>query len=56
MTLFCRLSLLLLIVGMLLGEIVLASVGLVGVCGAALYISIREDTPQPPPAEPEFLA
>ena len=56
MTLFNRLSLLLLIAGMLLGDIVIASVGLVGVCGAALYLSIREDAHSDAPSEPEFLA
>lgn len=56
MILFNRLSLLLLVAGMLLGDIVVASVGLVGVCGAALYLSIREDAQVDAPSEPELLA
>ncbi|MBA6118028.1 hypothetical protein JET76_23225 [Pseudomonas putida] len=56
MTLFCRLSLLILIAGTLLGNIVIASIGLVGLCGAAVYIDIRKDAAVPTPREPEFLA
>lgn len=54
---FSRLSLVLLIAGMLLGDIVLASIGLVGVCAAAVHRELRQ--PPPPastPSNAEFLA
>ncbi|MFD2641976.1 hypothetical protein [Pseudomonas japonica] len=53
---FSRLALLLLVVGMLLGEIVLASVGLVGVCTAAVLADLRQDPPAPEPTTADFLA
>ncbi|MDH1574212.1 MULTISPECIES: hypothetical protein [Pseudomonas] len=56
MALFCRLSLLTLLAGMLLGDIVIATVGLVGVCAAAVYLDIRQDAHNDAPNEPDFLA
>ncbi|MBF8720384.1 MULTISPECIES: hypothetical protein [Pseudomonas] len=56
MTTLFRLSLMLLIIGMILGDIVLASVGLCGVCGLAVYDSIEQDAQAAPPAESDFIA
>ncbi|WP_277459335.1 hypothetical protein [Pseudomonas entomophila] len=61
MTTLSRLSLLALIVGMLLGEIVLASLGLAGLCGAAVYLDVRqdaqaEDCQETTASDPQFLA
>lgn len=56
MTLFCRLSLLTLVAGMLLGEITIASVGLVALCTGAVIIDIRSDRRANASSEPEFLA
>ncbi|MDF0729550.1 hypothetical protein P0Y43_02265 [Pseudomonas entomophila] len=53
---FSRLSLLLLIAGMLLGDIVLASVGLTGVCCAAFHAERREDPPAAPSTASDFIA
>lgn len=53
---FARLSLLLLIAGILLGDIVLASIGLVGVCTVAVVHELRQDgSPGPSPAS-KFIA
>lgn len=54
-TLF-RITVFLLLVGMLLGDILLASVGLVGVCSLAVYTSIQQDKQAAGPVESEFLA
>lgn len=56
MTTLFRASLLLLIVGMILGDIVLASVGLCGVCGIAVHGTIQQDARAEPPAESDFIA
>ncbi|MCI0915107.1 hypothetical protein ACIPZC_15800 [Pseudomonas sp. NPDC089743] len=56
MALFCRLSLLTLLAGMLLGDIVIASVGLLGVCGAAVYLDIRQDALNDAPNPSDFQA
>ncbi|WP_172402978.1 hypothetical protein [Pseudomonas putida] len=56
MTTLFRLSLMLLIVGMILGDIVLATVGLCGVCGLAVYNTIQQDAKAEPPAESDFIA
>ncbi|MDR0280103.1 hypothetical protein V0R50_15945 [Pseudomonas sp. 148P] len=53
---FPRLALLLLVVGMLLGEIVLASIGLVGVCTAAVLADMSQDPPAPEPTTADFIA
>lgn len=55
MTTLSRLSLLVLIVGMVLGDIIVASVGLVGLCGAAVYLTVKQDE-EVEPTKPEFLA
>ncbi|MDZ4021091.1 hypothetical protein [Pseudomonas sichuanensis] len=56
MVMFCRLSLLTLVAGTLLGDIVIASVGLLALCAAAVYHNIQQDTPQEEPQEPGFTA
>ncbi|MFK3683328.1 hypothetical protein [Pseudomonas sp. NPDC088890] len=56
MTTLFRITVFLLVVGMLLGDILLASVGLVGVCSLAVYTSIQQDKQAACPAESEFLA
>jgi len=56
MTTLFRITVFLLLVGMLLGDILLASVGLVGVCSLAVYTSIQQDKQAACPAESEFLA
>ncbi|MDH0303231.1 MULTISPECIES: hypothetical protein [unclassified Pseudomonas] len=56
MTALFRLSLLLLVIGMLLGDIVLASLGLIGLCGGAIYLDIRQDSQAPGAGESEFTA
>ncbi|MCG8291241.1 MULTISPECIES: hypothetical protein [Pseudomonas] len=60
-TTLSRLSLLALVVGVLLGEIVLASIGLAGLCGAAVYLSVQQDSQiaarrDDGPSDPQFLA
>ncbi|MDZ3991948.1 hypothetical protein [Pseudomonas sp. Teo4] len=55
MTTLSRLSLLILIVGMVLGDIIVASVGLVGLCGAAVYFTLQQDA-EVEATKPEFLA
>ncbi|AGZ35341.1 hypothetical protein C4Q28_13990 [Pseudomonas sp. SWI6] len=55
MTTLSRLSLLVLVLGMVLGDIIVASVGLVGLCGAAVYFTLKQDA-QDPPTSPGFLA
>jgi hypothetical protein len=49
MVMFCRLSLLILVAGTLLGDIVVASVGLVALCAAAVYHNVQQDTAQEEP-------
>lgn len=56
MTTLYRISLLLLIVGMILGDIVLASTGLFSVCGLAIHSSVERDAQAEPPAESDFIA
>jgi len=56
MTTLFRASLLFLIVGMILGDIVLASVGLCGVCGIAIHTTVQQDAQAEPPAESDFMA
>ncbi|ANY86688.1 MULTISPECIES: hypothetical protein [Pseudomonas] len=56
MTTLFRASLLLLIVGMILGDIMLASVGLCGVCGIAIHNTVQQDARAEPPAESDFMA
>lgn len=56
MTTFFRASLLLLIVGMIMGDIMLASVGLCGVCGIAIHNTVQQDARAEPPAESDFMA
>ncbi|MDH0649876.1 hypothetical protein N5D48_20660 [Pseudomonas sp. GD03858] len=57
MTTLFRLSLLLLIIGMVLGDIVLASLGLVGLCAGAVYLDVRQDSQaQPEAGESQFTA
>ncbi|MFB4390554.1 MULTISPECIES: hypothetical protein [unclassified Pseudomonas] len=53
---FSRLSLLLLVAGMLLGDIVLASVGLVGVCTVAVLHELRQDDSPVPSPTSKFIA
>lgn len=53
---FPRLALLLLVTGMLLGDIVLASIGLVGVCVAAVLADLRQDPPAVEPSTIDFIA
>lgn len=55
MTTLSRLSLLVLVLGMVLGDIIVASMGLVGLCGAAVYFTLKQDA-QDPPTSPGFLA
>ncbi|MFJ4156336.1 hypothetical protein ACIPZF_16250 [Pseudomonas sp. NPDC089752] len=56
MTTLFRISVLVLIAGMLLGDIVLASFGLVAVCGLAVYSNIQEDEQAECQQPPDFLA
>lgn len=56
MVMLFRISLLLLLAGMLLGDIVLASIGLIGICGGAVYTSVRQDAQEPDPVESQFTA
>ncbi|BAN54522.1 MULTISPECIES: hypothetical protein [Pseudomonas] len=56
MTTLFRISVLVLVAGMLLGEILLASVGLACVCGVAVYSNIQQDKQPACPADSEFLA
>ncbi|WP_166887387.1 hypothetical protein [Pantoea sp. Cy-639] len=56
MTTLNRISLLTLLAGMLLGDIVIASVGLLGLCAAAVYLNMRQDSHDDTPSEPRFLA
>lgn len=53
---FSRLSLLLLVAGMLLGDMVLASVGLVGVCTVAVLHELRQDDSPVPSPTSKFIA
>ncbi|MGE7989665.1 hypothetical protein ACQKPE_01150 [Pseudomonas sp. NPDC089554] len=53
---FSRLSLLLLVVGTLLGDIVLASIGLVGVCTVAVLHELRQDDSPAPSPSSTFIA
>lgn len=53
---FSRLSLLLLVAGMLLGDIVLASIGLVGVCSAAVMREIARDASAAAAPSSRFIA
>lgn len=53
---FSRLSLLLLVAGMLLGDIVLASVGLVGVCTVAVLHELHQDDSPGPSPTSKFIA
>ena len=46
MVTFARASLALLMAGMLFGDIVVASIGLIGVCAAATYRECRSAAPQ----------
>ncbi|MCF1487292.1 hypothetical protein LZ838_07955 [Pseudomonas sp. AA27] len=43
MTTLFRISLILLLAGMGMGDILVASVGLVGLCGGAVVLSVRQD-------------
>ncbi|MBI6899279.1 hypothetical protein JET64_20945 [Pseudomonas putida] len=43
MTTLFRISLILLLAGMGMGDIVVASVGLVGLCGGAVVLRVRQD-------------
>lgn len=56
MTTVFRISLLLLLAGLLLGDIVVASIGLAGLCGGAIYASILQDAEARAPAEAQFIA
>ncbi|QXI36563.1 hypothetical protein [Pseudomonas xantholysinigenes] len=56
MTTVFRISLLLLLAGVFLGDIVVASIGLAGLCGGAVYVSILQDAEAPAPVESEFIA
>ncbi|MDH0734105.1 hypothetical protein N5F23_23515 [Pseudomonas sichuanensis] len=56
MVMLCRLSLLILVAGTLLGDIVVASVGLAALCAAAVYHNVQQDTPEEEPQEPGFTA
>jgi hypothetical protein len=56
MTTIFRISLLLLLAGVFLGDIVVASIGLAGLCGGAVYVSILQDAEAPAPVESEFIA
>jgi len=56
MTTLFRISVLLLIAGMLLGDLLLASVGLAGVCGIAVHGNLQQDKHAACPPESEFLA
>lgn len=56
MTTVFRISLLLLLAGLLLGDIVVASIGLAGLCGGAVYASILQDAEAPAPVEAPFIA
>lgn len=58
MAMFCRLSLLILVAGTLLGDIVVASVGLVCLCVAVVYHNVQQDQDahQEDPQEPGFTA
>ncbi|CAK15484.1 hypothetical protein [Pseudomonas entomophila] len=56
-----RLSLLALVVGVLLGDIFMASAGLAGLCGAAVYLNVLQDTQAQEPQDeassgPPFFA
>ncbi|PAV70325.1 hypothetical protein WR25_07302 [Diploscapter pachys] len=56
MTALFRISLVLMLAGMGMGDIVVASVGLLGLCAGAVMLSIRQDAVAQPARESEFIA
>ncbi|WP_194790457.1 hypothetical protein [Pseudomonas sp. UFMG81] len=56
MTTISRLSLMTLLAGMLLGDIVVASIGLAGLCIAAVHFNILQDHQQSEPSDQSFVA
>ncbi|MGE6825131.1 hypothetical protein [Pseudomonas soli] len=56
MTAVFRISLVLMLAGMGMGDIVVASVGLLGLCAGAVMLSIRQDAVAQPARESEFIA
>ncbi|WP_173862480.1 MULTISPECIES: hypothetical protein [unclassified Pseudomonas] len=56
MTALFRISLVLMLAGMGMGDIVVASVGLLGLCAGAVVLSIRQDESAQVSRESEFIA
>lgn len=56
MTAVFRISLVLMLAGMGMGDIVVASVGLLGLCAGAVVLSIRQDAVVLAARESEFIA
>ncbi|MEE1888592.1 hypothetical protein [Pseudomonas carassii] len=56
MTALFRISLFLLLAGMGIGDIVVASVGLIGLCGGAVVLSVRQDSEGREVQKSEFIA
>jgi len=56
MTALFRISLVLLLAGMGMGDIVVASIGLLGLCAGAVVLSIRQDQGVHASRESEFIA